>query len=89
MDLAGREEEREGMRGSSGAMTVEWENTSRGVRGCEKENGWEWVEHGDKYKEKDRREIFGVFRYMKRSGLEGWETIVWVETSGSTANEKV
>ena len=31
--------------------------------------------------------IYGVTRYMKRNGLEGWMTRVWVETSESMASE--
>ena len=32
--------------------------------------------------------IYGESRYTKRNGLEGWMTIVRVETSESTASEK-
>ena len=32
--------------------------------------------------------IYRDSRYMKRNGLEGWMTIVRVETSESTASEK-
>ena len=34
------------------------------------------------------RVIFGVSRYMKRNGLEGWMTAFGVESSGSTVSEK-
>ena len=33
-------------------------------------------------------QIYVVSRYTKRNGLEGWVSIVWVETSGSMASEK-
>ena len=32
--------------------------------------------------------IYGESRYMKRNGLDGWVSIVGVETSESTAIEK-
>ena len=32
--------------------------------------------------------IYGESRYMKRNGLDVWVSIVWVETSESTASEK-
>ena len=32
--------------------------------------------------------IYGESRYTKRSGLEGWVSIVWVETSEIMASEK-
>ena len=35
-----------------------------------------------------QRVIFGESRYTKRNGLEGWVSIVWVETSESMASEK-
>ena len=35
-----------------------------------------------------QREIFGESRYTKRNGLEGWVSIVGVETSESTEKER-
>ena len=35
-----------------------------------------------------QRVIYGVTRYTKRNGQEGWVSIVWVETSESMASEK-
>ena len=72
--------------------TVEGVKTSVSMakRGkSEKKNVWIWVEHGPKYKERiGQRVIYGVTRYTKRNGLEGWVIIVWVETSESMASEK-